>query len=299
LILQLSIGNGILALPFAFMNGGLLFSPIGIVCFSGWNIISCFMMISCKNACDDFIYPKGVSSSYSRIAFSALGWPGVIITDCSIVITLLGVCTSYQIAFAEFLKDIPHNVFSEYSEAAQLASFICISGLIVLPFSCAKNLSFLSATSLVGLVCLFISIAVLVAFGLYAALDDNYTSLPNSEVSLTLFPQSTTAVTTFTGIGIFCFGLCTFAFPVEESMADKSKFPKAVCYSMAVVCGFYVLMGDVVAMIYAHDAKGIQENILENLPEYSVTAITVRRALAMVSVVLTFNRAVMIIQLVP
>lgn len=243
------------------MNGGLIFSPIGIACFAIWNIVSCFMMISCKNACDDFIYPKGVSSSYSRIAFSAFGWPGVIVTDCSIVITLLGVCTSYQIAFAEFLKDIPNNIFASSSEKAQIASFIYISAFTVLPFSCAKNLSFLSASSLVGLICLFISINVLIFFGLFAVRSEEYASIPDSEVTLTLWPESTSDVTTFAGIGIFCFGLCTFAFPVEESMADKTKFSKAVYWSMAVVCGFYILMGDLIAVIYAHDAKGIKVSV--------------------------------------
>ena len=254
---QLSIGNGILALPFAFMKGGLLFSPIGIVCVAVWNVVSCFMMISCKKACDDFIYPRGVSSSYSRIAFSAMGWPGVIITDCSLVVTLLGVCTSYQIAFAEFLKGIPQNPLSSYNDMVQLQCFIYLSALVVFPLSCAKNLSYLSKTSFFGLVCLCISILILVGFGL-GAIHNLPDDLPAATTTLSLTPASASSLTTFSGIAIFCFGLCTFAFPVEESMANRAEFPRAVYWSMLIVCTFYVCMGDIIAMVYKYDEKGIK-----------------------------------------
>mmetsp|Transcript_2876 Transcript_2876/g.4376 ORF Transcript_2876/g.4376 Transcript_2876/m.4376 type:complete len:499 (+) Transcript_2876:60-1556(+) len=278
---KLSIGNGILALPYAAYKGGLLFSPMGIICIAVWNVMSCFLMISCKRHCEGTHYPKGVSSSYSRIAYSACGWWGVFFTDTAIVATLLGVCASYQIAFAQFLKDIPGNPLSVYPESAQTTGFIYLSFFVVYPLSCPKNIGVLSKTSFAGLMCLLISIGVLIAFGLSSYGD----GFQETETELTMLPTSPSALTTFIGIAVFCFGLCTFAFPVEESMANRADFPRAVMWSMIFVCSFYVLMGDVLCLVYQYDPSGISGNILQNLPKHSTTAAVVRTALAMVCLV--------------
>ena len=42
---KLCIGSGVLALPFAAMQGGLLMTPLGLFCVGAWNVISCRLMI--------------------------------------------------------------------------------------------------------------------------------------------------------------------------------------------------------------------------------------------------------------
>jgi amino acid permease len=235
------------------------------------------MMIQCKQALMNQTFPAEISSSYSRISYCAFGRWGAIITDLSVFATLFGVCVSYQIAFAQFLKDIPSNPLHEWSDLAQTVGYTYMSLLVVYPLSCQQNIGFLAQTSFAGLCCLLISIAVLIAYGVGA------TEPELQSIEIGLWPESFTSFATFSGVAIFCYGLCTFTFPIEESMRDKREFPQAVIWSTVFVTIFYTLIGDTLAVVYAPSEGGINQNILHNLPIHSTPAIIVRFALAIVS----------------
>lgn len=271
-IAKLSIGNGILALPYATSRGGLLFSPIAIAVIAMWNILSCFMMIDCKRAIINHRFPIAISSSYSRLSFAAFGYWGAILTDLSVFATLFGVCVSYQIAFTQFLRDIPSHPLSNWSDFAQTVGYTYFSVIVVYPLACQKNIGFLSYTSLAGLSCLILSIGVLLWYGF----DESST---REKVSVTMWPESFASFTTFSGVAIFCYGLCTFTFPIEESMNDRGQFSKAVIWSTTFVTLFYIFLGDALSYVYA---PGIDQNILHNLPIHSTPAILIRLALALV-----------------
>ena len=183
-----------------------------IAVIAAWNVLSCLKMIKCKSFVESNDFPLGISSTYSKIAFSGAGWYGVYITDVSIIITLLGVCIAYQITFASLLQQIPGNTTSPY--------FLTIlSGIIVLPISCVKDISGLSVFSLVGLICLIIGILIISIYGFY-----NFSSMtfespfesPSTGERLTFFPKSIVDMTSFIGVATFCFGLCVSVFPIEE-----------------------------------------------------------------------------------
>lgn len=275
-IAKLSIGNGILALPYATSRGGLLFSPFAISMIAIWNVLSCFMMIDCKREIANFRFPSEISSTYSRLSYAAFGRLGAIFTDLSVFATLFGVCVSYQIAFAQFLKDIPSNPLSNWSDFAQTVGYTYFSILIVYPLACQRNLGFLSYTSFAGLVCLVLSIGVLTAYGF-----DGFHWDPQ-HIIVRMWPESLSSFTTFSGVAIFCYGLCTFTFPIEESMCDRTQFSKAVIWSTIFVTFFYICIGDTLSLVYAHRQSGIDQNILHNLPIYSTPAILIRFALALV-----------------
>jgi amino acid permease len=236
------------------------------------------MMIECKQVLAHKSFPLEISSSYSRISYCAFGHWGAVVTDLSVFVTLFGVCISYQIAFAQFLKDIPSNPLQEWSELSQTIGYSYLSMLIVFPLSCQQNLGFLAKTSFAGLSCLLVSIGVLIGYGLSTFQPE----LQNIS-ELSLWPETLTSFSTFSGVAIFCFGLCTFTFPIEESMQDRKEFPKAVIWSTIIITIFYSLIGDLLAFIYAQDEVGINQNILHHLPIHSTPAILVRLALAIVS----------------
>jgi solute carrier family 36 (proton-coupled amino acid transporter) len=277
-IAKLSIGNGILALPFATSRGGLVFSPLAIALIAGWNVVSCFMMIQCKQVLAHKTFPPEISSSYSRISYCAFGHWGAIITDLSVFVTLFGVCVSYQIAFAQFLKDIPSHPLQNWSDIAQTIGYTYFSMLIVYPLACQQNIGFLAKTSFAGLSCLLVSIGVLIGYGL-----STFQPELRNVSGLSLWPETITSFSTFSGVAIFCYGLCTFTFPIEESMRDRKEFPKAVIWSTILITIFYSLIGDTLAFVYAQDESGINQNILHHLPIHSTPAILVRLALAIVS----------------
>lgn len=270
---KLCIGTGLLALPLATYRGGLIFSPLGIAVIAVWNGIACDMMIRCKQATsgEQFSQLNNLSSTYSKIAYVGCGWIGVYIIDASIVITLLGVCITYQIAFSTLMKDILGNMLSH-------RHLTIISAIIVYPASCAQDISILTKYSIAGLVFLLIAIFTIFYFGFYsfgANFLRNAAVIPN-------FPKSLEDMITYSGVSIFCFGLCSLAFPIEETMSKKEDFRLAVTCCLFFVWLVYTVVGDGLAILYVQDTNGIQSNILQNLPLTSLTAALVKLSMAAV-----------------
>ena len=276
---KLCVGSGILALPFATTKGGLLFSPIGIAVVALWNGIACNMIMRCKRAVEGraVLYNSLISSTYSRIAYAGTGWVGVYVIDMSIIITLLGVCITYQIAFSTLLKDVI---------TLSHRSLTIVSGILVFPLSgFTANIGLLSKYSLLGLLLLVLGILSIFCFGL--GTYGNTIEYTAQGVHVNYWPRSLNDLTTYTGVTIFCFGLCSLAFPVEESMSNKSEFNKAVIYCLIFVWLLYTLVGDGLAILYSFDPNGVSSNILQNLPPHSWTALFVRLSMGSVSI-LTF-----------
>lgn len=277
---KVSIGVGVLTLPYSVSKGGLAFAPLLIAIIAYWNAIVCSMMIICKNRCKDFLFPSGISSTYSAIAYVGAGWAGVRLTDLSVIITLIGVCVSYQITFA--------TLVSEVELIARYISKPCITmlgGLIVFPLACAKDVGVLSVVSMGGLLCLVLGILSIIVYGVYSFGEDLADPLhSDTGESLTLWPRTMTDMTSFIGVATFCFGLASLAFPIEESMRDKNQFNTAVLYSLIFVWGIYVVVGDGASLLYINDPAGIQDNILSNLPLESIAATLVRLCMAFVCV---------------
>jgi vesicular inhibitory amino acid transporter len=179
-----------------------LFSPICLGVIAVWNYASAQMMLQSKRVCLSLHFPEGLASTYSKIAFAALGWWGVYVVDVCVVITLLGVCVSYQVGFAQLVAEIPGGLFSSYKSSTQTALLIGLSGVVLLPIICFNNIQILAKISLGGLAALVVGIAVIIFFGFYQS------SETVSILDMDMSPQSVADFTTFIGISAFCFGIC-------------------------------------------------------------------------------------------
>lgn len=251
--------------------------------------MSCKLMIECRNYCQAVTVPRGVSSTYSKIAYVSIGFWGVRLTDFSIIITLLGVCVAFQITFASLISEIPGNFLSN--------TFLTVlSGFIVIPLCISKDVGYLAPYSFLGLVCLLLGIFVILVFGMisygHEVFVEPYHAINDTEKQLGFFPSSVSDATILIGVAAFCFGITTLAFPIEESMANREEFPKAVAYSLLFVWTVYVIIGDGAALLYYHSPQGIMGNILMNLPEKSIVASFVRFSMACVCL-LTFPLTLM------
>lgn len=186
---KLCIGVGILALPSSMYEGGIIFAPLGIGIIAIWNGIACNMILQCKEYCHGEVYPIGLSSTYSQISYSATGIIGSVITDFSIILTLLGVCCTYQIAFTDLLSSVPgFSYLSTISLDLLFALFVC-------PLVVVKNIRFISSFSLSGLICIFISVLCIFGFGfqLYGKKvinEHNFLGLNESVFHLHYWPSS-------------------------------------------------------------------------------------------------------------
>ena len=164
-------------------------------------------MIECDRVCRGSTFPAGISSKYSRIAFSAAGWIAVYFTDTCVILTLLGVCVTYLITFTMLLQEVNFNPFT----APQLT---IIASVLVFPLSLAKDVSALAKFSLGGLFVLLVGVVVIFGYGIIFS-EKNASSSNVSYADLPLFPSSWSGLGTYLGVATFCFGIASIAFPVE------------------------------------------------------------------------------------
>ena len=286
---KVCVGSGVLALPYAFFRGGLIFGPIVMTGIALLNFIGVMMMMECKKETENHIVPPSISSTYSKICYVAYGWIGVYLADMSLIITLLGVCVTYLITSVAMISDIYVNYINNdiiiTNNDTTILTFI-MGGIIFLP-CCAKDVGILSSVSLLALVSLIIGIFALFLFGIYEFGDD----VNNTQENYSYVPKNISDVFSFMGIVSFCFGLTSLCFPVESSMEDKKSFSIAVIWCLIFVVSLYTIVGDGLYILYANDDNGVNSNILSNLPQNSVTADIVRLCISLVcllSIPLTF-----------
>lgn len=314
---RLCLGPGLLVLPYATLKGGLIFAPIGIILVALWNGFSCLIMIQCRHASEkiDIKIPTNISSTFSRVAYIGLGHIGTFLADFSLIVTLLGVCCSYQINFGTLII----NLFG-LNRHFSLDSMIIASSVFVSPFIFIDDLSILSSMSSIGLFCVILSAVAVLIYGYFlyggqsnhistniqynnspassatSAINSNFLLQPNyepllSEVNrndggydtLHYFPVNISEASSFFGIAIFCFGICAYAFPIQENMLYTYEFSKAVIFALILVCSIYIVLGVYGAMLYNRSEFGIQGNILLNLPVRAAAGVVVRLSMALVS----------------
>jgi hypothetical protein len=242
-------------------------------------------MIKARDAADKLmpkdIVPKDILSTYSRVAYVAFGYGGVAVTDLSLVITLLGVCCAYQINFATLISE--YKLFGIWQLTA--TQLTVLSAVLVYPISCRRYLSGLANISTAGLLCVLVNVAVLLGFGLF---NFGGALLTRGEAGgvrrLTYGPESPTDLAAYFGVAVFCFGLCSFAYPVEESMLRREEFPQALLYCLAAVCAVYVAVGDGAALLFNLDVAGggVGGNILLSMPPETMAALAGRSSMAAV-----------------
>lgn len=288
--------------------GGLGFSPVGILVIAGsvsfvykstplliciyvdvlvrvaWNGISCLMMINCRQALQhmksdgSWKDPTDIMlvSTYSEVAYAGLGKFGVYLADFCVAGSLLGIGCASQINFATLLSDLP-------SVDLSVSTLIVISAVICYPIACARDLSALSNLQLIGLICLLFNVAAVLVYGYLL-----YVAIPPADLvdsRLTLLPASEVDLSAYIGIACFCFGICTYIFPVEESMENTKDFRLAMIYCLVLVSAFYIIVGESAAILFTATTHGhISGNILLNLPSASFITFIARISMACICV---------------
>lgn len=242
-----------------------------------WNYVSCCQIVQCKNVSVHRPVPKrGLHSTYSKVAYCAAGWKGVYLVDWSIIITLMGVCASFQITSAQLIGNLPWMTIS-------VRTLTLITGLLVYPISVPKNIQFLTVFANAAMVFMIIGLGAIIVNGFYyfGSLIGDSNSI--AITPLPIIPPTMSNFAMYLGLCSYSYGICTTAIPIEESMADRTRFTQAVIYSLVFVWTIYLVVGDGIASLYQFDPVGIQSNILLNLPPAAITSAVVRISMSLVS----------------
>ena len=247
LLLKSFIGTGVLFLPKAYLNGGMMFSNVILL---GVAILSYYCFILLVNT------RLKVEGSFGDIGGILYGrWMRVLILT-SVALSQMGFVSAYIVFTAESMQAFVLAV-SNCRTWIDIKFMVLMQLVIFLPLSLIRDISKLGLTSLIA--------EVFIALGLlYLGYFDIYTMAKHGVADITNFnPRDWTL---FIGTAIFTFEGVGLIIPIQGSMKNPAKFPPVLAGVMIFITILFMLMG---ALSYAAFGSATKTVVLLNLPQDS------------------------------
>ncbi|OTB07756.1 hypothetical protein M426DRAFT_317649 [Hypoxylon sp. CI-4A] len=245
LLLKSFVGTGVLFLPRAYFNGGMMFSNV-ILFFVAALSYYCFVLLVTTRL--------KVNGSFGDIGGILYGdWMRKLILF-SIVVSQLGFVAAYIVFTAENLQAFILAV-SNCNTYIHISYLILMQMIIFLPFSLFRDIGKLGFTALIADAFIVVGLAYLLYY-------DILTLSVNGIADIIQFNQNDWTV--FIGTAIFAFEGIGLIIPIQESMKSPSKFPKVMFYVMIIITVLFITMG---AVSYAAYGSKTETVVLLNLPQ--------------------------------
>ncbi|KAJ2033273.1 hypothetical protein GGI08_006841 [Coemansia sp. S2] len=251
LLLKAFVGTGVLVLPKAFSNGGLMASSVTML-FVAWYAWHCMIILG-------EVYLK-VGGSYGDLGGKLFGnWARQIIT-VSILFAQIGFCSAYTIFVATNMRDLWNSVTDcrfNYSPTfwvmAQLLAYIPLAWVRRIkqfaPFALAAN------------------VFIMLGLGYVLAFDVSSISLHGLADIVQYNPLRFPLLV---GTAVFAFEGVTLVIPVIDSMAHQEKFSAVLTTALSVCIVVFVGIG---SLSYMALGDSVETVILLNLPSGTPTVL--------------------------
>jgi proton-coupled amino acid transporter len=245
LLLKSFVGTGVLFLPRAYLNGGMVFSNVvllGVAALSYY----CFVLLTSTR-----LRVEGSFGDMGGILYGK--WMrGIILA--SIVLSQIGFVAAYIVFTSENLQAFIRAV-SDCKTSISIPWLILMQMVIFLPFSLLRDIGKLGFTALIADAFILVGLAYLFYYDILTLATDGLADIIMfNENNWTLFIG--TAIFTFEGIGLII--------PIQESMKQPEKFPKVLLIVMVIITTLFTVMGAVSYAAYGSETETV---VLLNLPQ--------------------------------
>ncbi|KAI1630680.1 transmembrane amino acid transporter [Biscogniauxia mediterranea] len=260
-LLKAFIGTGIMFLPKAFNNGGLLFSSITMLVVSSVTMLAFHLLLACK---------ARHGGGYGEIGEAIAGktMRGLILG--SITLSQLGFVCAGIVFVAEnmtsFLEAVSHG-----RSPLSTITLILLQLILLVPLTFIRNIAKLGPSALIADVCILIGLVYIYYYDIAHLISDGI------HKTVVLFnPDKYTmtigsAIFTFEGIGLIL--------PIQSSMAKPERFEWLLGVIMTLITILFTAVG---ALCYATFGENTSIEVINNYPQSSkfVNAVQFLYALA-------------------
>ncbi|KAF9116274.1 nuA3 HAT complex component nto1 [Mortierella sp. AM989] len=238
------IASGILFLPNAFKNGGIVFAPIFMTLVAVLCLHSFLLLVKCRE-----LHP----GSYGDIGQHFYGrWMRYIVLF-AITISQFGFCCGYCIFFAQQFAMVVDSLGGAHLDKIV---WIAIFFVILVPFTMVRNIGKLGFSTLVADLCIIVGLIYLYVNDIKELVINNGSPTP-----LRLFNSDDFGI--FVGTAVFSYEGIGMVIPICGSMANPKQFPRALTIVLSAVCVLLVSFG---SLGYAAYGDNVQTIILDDLP---------------------------------
>jgi proton-coupled amino acid transporter len=248
LLIKSFIGTGVLFLPKAFKNGGLIFSSVALVTISLISCASFHLLLQCR---------ARYGGGYGDIAESVGGSRLRPIVLASISLSQLGFVCAGIIFTAENMYSFLEAVLKG-SSPLSIKALIGIQLIILIPLAFIRNISKLGGAALLADVCILLGLGYIYYFDISTIASESINN------TIQLFNQRDFTMTI--GSAIFTFEGIGLILPIQSSMKEPQKFENLLYTVMLIITIIFASVG---ALSYATFGDKTTVEIISNLPQDS------------------------------
>ncbi|KAL9119394.1 MAG: hypothetical protein Q9187_004055, partial [Circinaria calcarea] len=246
LLLKSFVGTGVLFLPKAYLNGGMLFSNLVLLFVALLSYYCYYLLVKTR---------LQINGSFGDIGGVVYGRfvRNLILT--SVVLSQMGFVAAYIVFTAENLQAFVLAV-SRCREWISIKFFILMQMGVFLPLSLIRDITKLGVTALIADFFILLGLIYLYYYDIRTIVSNHGVAdiVQFNPRDWTLFIG--TAIFTFEGIGLII--------PIQESMKRPSQLPSVLAFVMVIITTIFLSMGAISYAAYGSSTKTV---ILLNMPQ--------------------------------